>query len=187
MYTNEKKLVLDVKMPKKIYHFIYDSSVDVEINLNEEGVKIDYYLGILSKSNNKCSVKVVHNKSNTTSNIVLHGINSFDNNLIFDVSGVIPSESSRCICKENTRIINLRDGVSSINPNLLIRNYDTESFHSAYISSIDEEKLFYLENMGLSKKKAREVIIKSFLVDKADYNNELVSDIIEKLSEVANG
>lgn len=187
MYTNEKKLVLDVNTHKKIYHFIYDSSVDVVINLNEEGVKIDYYLGILSKSNNKCTVKVVHKKCNTTSNIVLHGINVLDNNLVFDVSGVIPNESYGCVCKEDSKIFNLRNGVSSINPNLLIRNYDTESFHSAYISSIDKEKLFYLEKMGLSEKKAREVIIKSFLVDKADYNNELVSDMLKKVSEVANG
>lgn len=187
MYTNEKKLIIDVNTHQKIYHFIYDSDVEVVINLNEDGAKIDYYLGIISNSNNKCSIKVMHNKNNTTSNIVLHGINVLNNNLVFDVSGVIPSDSYGCVCKENNRIINLNDGVSSINPNLLIRNYDTESFHSAYISSLDEEKLFYLEKMGLSKKKAREVIIKSFLVGYADKNNEVVSDIINRLSEVTNG
>jgi Fe-S cluster assembly scaffold protein SufB len=49
------------------------------------------------------------------------------------------------------------------NPELEIKNNDVQSTHAATVSPIDEEKIFYLMSRGVSREKARRMIVEGFL------------------------
>lgn len=67
-----------------------------------------------------------------------------------------------------------------IQPNLEIEALDVVASHSASVSPIDEEKLFYLESRGLSKEKAEKEISIGFLSSLIEENG-VVHDKIEEV------
>lgn len=148
-----------------IYHFSINSSSNVEINLCSEGVNLYYYYNTINYTDNEFNIVVNHNNSNTHSEVFNHGVNVSDNYLTFTVDGVVPDSSSKCICNQDNQIINMKDGKSTIKPNLYIDNYDVDSNHAAYIGKFKDEIMFYMMSRGISKKTAYEVLLKSFLIN----------------------
>ena len=47
----------------------------------------------------------------------------------------------------------------------IVKNQTSTLVHEATISQIDEEKLFYLMSKGISKERAREIIVMGFIND----------------------
>ena len=74
---------------------------------------------IQDKENNRYNILVNHNASNTVSNVYNHGLNVFNNNLDYNVTGKVLATSNNCICNQENQIINMNDGKSTICPNLL--------------------------------------------------------------------
>ena len=71
------------------------------------------------------------------------------------------------------------------NPELEIENNDISSRHSASVSQIDDEKIFYTECRGVSKEQAKELIVEGFLNSaveriKSDKLKEEVVAMMEK-------
>ena len=60
---------------------------------------------------NKCSVKVEHKFSNTSSEVICHGVNVLDGVLEFDVTGIVPKEAYKVSCLEENQIVNLSNGI----------------------------------------------------------------------------
>ena len=137
-----------------IYHFSINGSSNVEINLNKEDINLYYYYNNINYDDNKLNIKVNHNKDNTHSEVYNHGVNVKDNYLTYNVEGSVLKNSNKCICNQDNQIINIRNGKSTIKPNLLIDNYDVDSNHAAYIGKFKDEYLFYLMSRGISKKNA---------------------------------
>ena len=135
IYISDDNVDFEIKENEtlEIYHYVVNKDVSVNINLNGEFAKVKYHLGMLGFRNNKCSVKVEHKFSNTSSEVICHGVNVLDGVLEFDVTGIVPKEAYKVSCLEENQIVNLSNGVGVIKPNLLIRNYDTFSKHAAYI------------------------------------------------------
>lgn len=167
----------------EIYHFVINESVNTKINLNGENSKIIYHLSIISNNDNTCKIDVNHVKENTESKVICHGVNLEDNELVFDVTGLVPKGVSKCRCSEENEIINLRNGKSVIKPNLLIRNYDTFSNHSAYIGEFNKEKMFYLESRGINKDMAINLLMEAFLKQGASEEEMIVKKFINYLTE----
>ena len=94
----------------EIYHYVVDKSVNIKINLNGENAKVIYHLSIISNNDNVCKVDVNHVASNTESKIICHGVNTGNKKLEFNVTGLVPKDISKCVCKEENQIINLSDG-----------------------------------------------------------------------------
>lgn len=155
-----------------IYHFSINSSSNVEINLVTEGVTLYYYYNNINYDDNDFKIKVNHMKNNTHSEIFNHGVNVNCNKLTYDVDGVVPKSSSKCICNQDNQIINMADGKSTILPILLIDNYDVDSNHSAYIGKFRDEELFYLMSRGISREMSNRLLLNGFLInsDSIDLN-----------------
>ena len=168
----------------EIYHFVIDKSVDTKINLIGENAKVIYHLSIVSNKDNICKIDVNHVNSDTESKAICHGVNMQNESLEFNVTGLVPKKSSKCVCNEDNEIINLKNGKSTIKPNLLIRNYDTFSTHSAYIGKFNEEKMFYLESRGVSKDTATRLLMDGLLLGDAKRNEKVVKDFSKYLTEV---
>ena len=122
--NNNLNIKFDIKKGEtlNIYHYVFNKSVNVIINLNGENAKVNYHFSVISLSDNNFKIEVNHNSKNTESNIFNHGVNVLNNKLSFDVTGLVPKDISKCICNQENQIINLSDGTSLIKPNLLIRN-----------------------------------------------------------------
>ena len=161
--------------------------MSVNINLNGEFAKVKYHLGMLGFRNNKCSVKVEHKFSNTSSEVICHGVNVLDGVLEFDVTGIVPKEAYKVSCLEENQIVNLSNGVGVIKPNLLIRNYDTFSKHAAYIGEFNKNKMFYLMSRGISKINATKLMMEALLIGNGNKEEMIVREFMNKIMEVSNG
>lgn len=168
IYNIEKDVTLNV------YHYNVDSNTKVVINLNAAGAKVYYHYSTINYNDNNFKIIINHNRKNTTSNIYNHGVNILNNNLHFDVTGIVPKEIENCTCNQENQIINLASGNSTILPILLIDNYNVSSAHSAYIGKFKEDVIFYLMSRGIKRENATKLLIKSLLINNGSENEELI-------------
>ena len=156
-----------------VYQYGINISNNIVINLDGENSSVEYHYSNINKENNRYNILVNHNASNTVSNVYNHGLNVFNNNLDYNVTGKVLATSNNCICNQENQIINLENGNSTILPNLLIDNYNVISNHSAYIGKFKDEILFYLMSRGISKKSGYELLIKSFLINSSESEDDI--------------
>ena len=166
------------------YHFSINASSNVEINLIKSGITLYYYYGNINYDDNTFKIKVNHLKNNTHSELFNHGVNVFNNSLNYYVDGVVLKECSKCICNQENQIINIRNGKSTICPNLLIDNFDVDSNHSAYIGSFRDDILFYMMSRGISRQVAIRLLLYGFLVNGNDDNASKFDKFINEINNI---
>ncbi len=149
-------------------------------NLNGENAKVNYLLKTISNSQEKYNLMVYHNKRNTESNIINHGVNINDGQLSFVVSGFVPNGNIDCVLDQKNRIINLTNNLCTIKPNLFIDENDVIANHSAHIGKCNEDEIFYLMSRGIRFKEAENLIIKSFLLNGLKQSQDEMESIINK-------
>ena len=183
--NNEKKdYNYVIREDTVIYHFSINSSSKVNVTLDKENVSFYYYYSTINYEDNDFSIKIVHNKSNTHSEVFNHGVNVKKNKLNFDVTGVVLKNSSKCVCNQENQIINMSDGKSSICPNLLIDNYDVNSNHSAYIGKFKDEEIFYMESRGIPRDACNRLLLNGFLINSDSISYEKVKDFILEIENI---
>ena len=163
--NDNKNYKYDILEDTVIYHFSINSSSNVEIHLCQEDVTLYYYYSNINYDSNSFSIKIFHDKNNTHSELFNHGVNVFNKKLDYRVEGVVPKNSSGCICNQENQIINMKNGMSTILPILLIDNYNIDSNHGAYIGKFSEEKMFYMMSRGISREEAYQLLLNGFLIN----------------------
>ena len=175
-YNLEEDSVLDIVRindVKKTKEFIV-------FNLNGKNAKVNYLFKTVAKDSEKYELMAYHNSNSTECNIINHGVNIKDGEIKFDVSGFVPNGIKECITLQNNRIINLTNNKCEIKPNLFIDEYDVVASHSAHIGKCKDEEVFYLQSRGIRKKEAESLLIRGFLKQKLDKNQEIIEQIIHK-------
>ena len=183
IYQKDINIEINKRCDVVIYHYIVDKDVSVNIQLNARGANIRYYYSHINYDNHKVVINIYHNECDTVSNIYNHGVNVYDKKLDFLVNGIIKKDMDGSVCNQENQIINIRNGKSTICPNLLIDNFDTSSRHSAFIGKFDLDKIFYLKSRGLSETLAYQLLLKGFLVQ-GDKNEESLLEIGDFLSKI---
>ncbi len=178
---------LGVNANLELFLYNYNESSEVVVNLNGDGAKVVFHYSCINIDDNTFNIAINHNASNTNSYIVNHGINKDNKRLEFNVIGNILHDSKNCECKQENQIINLTNGKSRINPNLLISNYDCNSAHSAYIGKFKDEWIFYLTSRGLSYSNALEILMRGLILNGGDSNNKLIKEFMDKFVGGCNG
>ena len=182
--NENKNYKYNISEDTDIYHFSINSSCNVEINLEEDGVCLNYFYNNINYDDNKFSIKVNHLKSNTHSELYNHGVNVFCNKLMYYVDGVVPKSSSKCICNQDNQIINMDNGKSTICPNLLIDNYDVDSNHAAYIGKFKDEYMFYLMSRGISRDVAYRLLLHGFLINNEDIEKDKIELFVNEIEKI---
>lgn len=167
-----------------IYHFSINSSSNVKVNLVVPGVQLYYYYNNINYDDNQFRIEVLHSGSLTHSEVFNHGVNVYSNKLTYDVSGIVPKASEKCICNQENQIINMENGKSTICPNLLIDNYDVISNHAAYIGKFRDEALFYMMSRGISVQVAYKLLLNGFLVNSDSIDISKISDFINEIEKI---
>lgn len=148
-----------------------DNSVNVEINLNKNA-KIIYNHSVISSLNSHNYFNVMHKENNSISILNNNGINLSNNDLFFNIDGIVPKKLININCNQSSKIINFSNGNSKIIPNLIIDSNDIVANHSAYIGEIGEEEKFYFLSRGISEEKIKELIYKATMLGKMDLSEE---------------
>lgn len=151
---------------------------NVKVHLKGVNSKLQMYNSELNSRENKICVDIYHDEKKTTSSIYNHGCNYNNGILEYLVNGIVPKNSSSCVCNQDNKIINLSNNICNIHPNLLIDNYDVIANHSAYIGSFKEEVLFYLKSRGIPKKECYELLLKAYLVGDMNISNDLKNELL---------
>lgn len=167
-----------------IYHYSINSSCNVEVNIVTEGVTLYYYYNNINYDNNEFKIHVNHLKGNTHSELYNHGVNVFKKKLNYYVDGIVPKNSSKCICNQENQIINMSDGKSTICPNLLIDNYDVDSNHGAYIGKFSENKVFYLMSRGIQRNEANRLLLNGFLINSDSIDMQRIQLFLQEIEKI---
>lgn len=154
-------------------NLILEGSTSIYVDLNNQGASFKLNYSILSSKNSNNVIEVKHKSSKTNAILKNHGFSSKKANLIFDVSAYIDKDASKCISKQDNKIIENENSLSQINPNLYIDNYDIEASHSAYVGEFKEEQLFYLMSRGLTEEESKFLLLKSFLIGSFDLEDNI--------------
>ena len=184
--SNKVNYFIDDNANVVINKLAIDSNDDITININDVNSSIKYNSSIINYKNNSYTEKIIHNRSNTTSKIVNHCINVEDSEFKFIVDGIIVRDAHEVDFNQDNKIINLKNGKSSILPNLIVDNDDIEASHSAYIGTFDEDKKFYMMSRGLTDKECDDLLIKAFLLNDMkldDKERDIYLSIIESINK----
>ena len=177
-----KNYTYNIEEDTVIYHFAVDSSSDVVLNLNKEGVSVDYYYS--NYNDNTFKIDINHLKDATHSEVYNHGVNILDKKLTYYVTGKVEKTSYKCICNQDNQIINMNDGKSTICPNLLIDNYDVVSNHAAYIGKFKDELLFYMMSRGISRDSAYHLLLNGFLIQSDSISFDQIKDFVDEIEKI---
>lgn len=161
--------------------FSFDCSITSNINLKYKA-NLLYKYSCINKKDNNYVINVYHEDKDTTSKVLNYGINVLDNKLDFLINSHIKKQSINSNAIQDSKIIEINKGNSSIKPNLIIDNNEISSSHSAYIGDFKKDDIFYMQTRGISYDMSRYLLSKSFLISNID-NTELQEIIINDLDE----
>ena len=184
LVTNSSlKLNLNIENNITFNIFSYNSSFDIKLNILKDNLNINYGFSTINYDKNSYVIDINHLGNNIKNSIKNHGINIDNNALDFIINTIVPKDKKSIVTSQDSKIINLKENVSIVKPNLYIDNDDIEANHSSYIGSFKDEKLFYLMSRGLNKESAIDLLVKSFLIGNMDINfneKEKILEIIKR-------
>ena len=165
------KLVLD---KENIINISIDK--DTICNINKSELKINiiennnseflYNHSFISKEdyNVYINVKMIGNKSKNTINI--HGISDGGKSSVI-IDGKVNENTIDNELDENIKLLNINNGTSNIYPNMYIDTKNVSANHSASISLVNEDYIFYLMSKGINRENSIRLILDGFLNNEA--------------------
>lgn len=147
------------------YSEIDDSILKMNIIQNNNS-KFLYNHSFISKDKYELYINVNMIGNNSKNNINIHGISDNGYSKVI-VDGLVKENTINNELNENIKLLNINDGVSNIYPNMFINTKNVVANHSASISTINEDYLFYLMSRGISKEKSIDLILDGFLENNA--------------------
>lgn len=153
------------------------------INLNGTKSKINYSFSNICKNSEEYNITINHNNNYVNSYINNKTISLENSKITFNIDSILPKGNIGCIMDQNTKIIELGNTESKINPNMYIEENDVEARHGSVIGNFDDESIFYLTSRGIEEKEAIKLLIKGFLLSNLSLNINLKNRILEIINK----
>jgi len=210
-FTNNKKVSIYIDENSTVNYYVIDSKdsnrifnvcgslniVSISLAKNNENLKINLNsknanikvrnLVISNKIEQTFTQNVIHNETNTFSNVENVGISFNGGNITFDTTGKIEKGMNKSKCSQLSRGI-VMDNKSTVTakPILLIDEYDCFANHGASIGKMSDEDLFYLMSRGLTKDEAFLLILQGMVKPFVDSipNESLRNEIETKVNDL---
>lgn len=158
MKDNTTLVINDYKEIKK-----YNFKLNITQN-NNTNIMYNHSFKVNDNYNLHINIKMLGNNSKNIINI--HGVNdSGKSNIIVD--GSVNDSTNNNELDENIKVLNINEGSSSVYPNMYINTKNVIANHSASISSIDKNYLFYMNSKGINNDLAKNLIVEGFLNNEA--------------------
>ena len=122
---------------------------------------------------------IYHNVANCKSSQIVKGVLGEESTAVFQGKVRVEKLAQKTEAKQMSRAIMLSDkAVSNSKPELEIYADDVICGHGATVGELDEDQIFYLSSRGISKQKAKVILIDAFL-------NEMISlSISDKFHDI---
>jgi Fe-S cluster assembly scaffold protein SufB len=190
--ANELKINGQLESNARVESFIIDFAKNNFIFCSEVvlmGKNAEFNWNLLSIANQKYQKKFnihfLHQNENNKVNV---------NNiaLTFDVSFLsffclnhINKKAKNSLVSQNSKVFILNQyAQAKIVPTLKIDNFDVIANHTAVISNLDNNNIFYLKSRGLTECESKKIIILSYLKKITDkFNSSLINQKIHKILE----
>ena len=166
---NIKELNIELKDNVKFiinhYSEIYKSELIINI-IEKNNSEFLYNHSFISKEdyNVYINVKMIGNKSKNTINI--HGISDGGKSSVI-IDGKVNENTIDNELDENIKLLNINNGTSNIYPNMYIDTKNVSANHSASISLVNEDYIFYLMSKGINRENSIRLILDGFLNNEA--------------------
>ena len=166
---NIKELNIELKDNVKfiINHYSEIDKSELKINIIENNnSEFLYNHSFISKEdyNVYINVKMIGNKSKNTINI--HGISDVGKSSVI-IDGKVNENTIDNELDENIKLLNINNGTSNIYPNMYIDTKNVSANHSASISLVNEDYIFYLMSKGINRENSIRLILDGFLNNEA--------------------
>jgi len=140
-------------------------NMSTSVLLNGIESKVNMEVLNIGKDSSESFVKqsIYHNEISTQSHINNWLIATDNAKLSYSVSGSIAKTKEFSKCHQSNKGIMLSDGCAiTVEPVLLIDEYNVEASHGAAIGQMDELQLYYLQSRGLNEQEAKSLIISGY-------------------------
>lgn len=142
------------------------SNLKISVNLNGEDSNSNINLIAVSdqKSNINIDVTSNNNKPNTISNISQRGVALNGGQINFNATGLIEKDCSKAINFQESKVLLLdKASKGSASPFLLINHHDVEAGHSAGVSRVNDDDMYYLMSRGIPSCEAEKLMTIGFI------------------------
>lgn len=164
---NELNIELKDNVKFIINHYSEIDKSELKINIIENNnSEFLYNHSFISKKNYNVyiNVKMIGNKSKNTINI--HGISDGGKSSVI-IDGKVNENTIDNELDENIKLLNINNGTSNIYPNMYIDTKNVSANHSASISLVNEDYIFYLMSKGINRENSIRLILDGFLNNEA--------------------
>jgi len=164
---------------------------DAEINLYSQGSKAVVKSSTMARSIKKINLKTTNYVPHTDIEMENYAIALKDSEYVLNATGAIVKNAngSRNIQHSNC-LTYQKPKKTTIEPILLIDEYDVDAGHGCALGEIDEDILYYLQSRGLSKTDALRLISTGYLmpitefIDDVELRDILVGNITSKIDTI---
>jgi Fe-S cluster assembly protein SufD len=143
-----------------------ESEINYDISLSGIGSSVIFLMLLLGEKENKVkiNIKVNHKAQDTKSKVIVKGIIDDMVNVDFDGLVIIEkgSKGARAWLAAHLLLLS-KTAIGRAVPGLEILENDVKAGHATTVGKVSEQELFYLMSRGLSRVKARDLIIQGFL------------------------
>lgn len=154
-----------VKLIINQYSEIIENNLFIRINQSNNSDFI-YNHSFISKKEYNLNINVNMIGNNSKNIINVHGISDEGKSKVI-VDGNVIKDTRDNELYENIKLLNINNGTSNIYPNMYIDTKNVIANHSASISTVNEDYIFYLMSKGIDRKNAIKLILDGFLENDA--------------------
>lgn len=154
-----------VKLIINQYSEVIENNLFIRINQSNNSDFI-YNHSFISKKEYNLNINVNMIGNNSKNIINVHGISDEGKSKVI-VDGNVIKDTRDNELYENIKLLNINNGTSNIYPNMYIDTKNVIANHSASISTVNEDYIFYLMSKGIDRKNAIKLILDGFLENDA--------------------
>ena len=125
------------------------------------------------------NIKIYHNNNNVKSYIENKSLGNNNSKITYNIDSILKKGNIGCIMDQNTRIIEMGNVESKINPNMYIEEDDVEARHGSVIGNFNQDDIFYLMTRGISETDSIKLLIRGFLLSNMAVDMDTRSRILE--------
>jgi Fe-S cluster assembly protein SufD len=143
-----------------------EKNIDYNILLSKTGASVKFLMLLLGSKDStvKININIIHQKPHTVSKVIVKGVLKDDCNI--DFNGLVKIDKgaklSNAWLSANLMLLSKQAKGRAV-PALEILENDVKAGHATTVGKVNENEIFYLMSRGLSKEKAKKIIINGFL------------------------
>lgn len=191
VFINEEvHLQIDQEAGSHVKIHVINAPFSITVNQLEEGCQTEIYAleNLHGEENVTAETHVTHAVGGGTSNQLIKFV--LDDNargrFIGDLK-IAPDAQQTEAHQTNRNLLLSETAQMRTQPQLEIYADDVKATHGASTGQLDESALFYMQQRGISKQKARQLLVNAFMKDVIEVISDQYSDVREQLLNAIDG